>query len=205
MYQRKNFRELTFFQKLSFIFWNTLLASILLLLVGTLIWQEFVAEPPRLCIEMIDAAEEAPADPHESPLLMARSAGADPGVVLSKRIRGERSAPAQVVSPYPALIASILSEKNDLYFWAGNQFQYILADAALADLRQVLPQSLLDAYQEKLVYTAPLLEGGYPCAIALEGNWWAMENGQYDSCCVGVDRNAKNLDQAVNFLTFILG
>lgn len=203
MYQKKNFRELTFFQKLAFLFWNILLASILLLLVGTLIWQEFIAEPPRLCIEMIDAVQEAA--PDESAVCMARSAATDPGIVLSKRIQGDRSAAPQVISPYPALIASILSEKNDLYFWTGTQFQYILADTALTDLRQVLPQALLEQYRDQLIYSAPQLEGGYPCAIALENNWWAMENGQYDSCCVGIDRNAKNLDQAVDFLTCILG
>ena len=100
---------------------------------------------------------------------------------------------------------SMLSEKNDLSVWTGSQFQYILIDTALTDLRQILPEALLEQYRDQLIYSGPLLEGGYPCAIALENNWWAMENGQYESCCVGVDRNAKNLDQAVNFLTFILG
>ena len=196
MYRKKSFREMTLFQKISFLFWNMLLSLILLLLVGTLVWQTFFAPPSRLCIEMLDAAEQPEA------AVMARSAGPEP--VLSRRIRGDRSAQPMTCSPYPALISSILSEKNDLYFWTGSQFEYILKKSALADLRQVLPQGLLEQYRDQLVYTAPLLEGGYPCAISLDHNWWAMENGQYDACCVGVDRNAKNLDQAVEFLTFIL-
>ena len=178
-------------------FWDLFLGAIMLLLVGTLLCESFLPQPSGLCIEMIDAGQ-----PVQSRMVMSRRA--ESPLRLSRRIQGDESTAPMPCSPYPALVCSILSEKNDLYFWVGRQFQDMLAVGALTDLRQILSPALLEQYRDQLVYTGPLLEGGYPCAIELKNNWWAMENGQYELCCVGVDRNSRNMDQAVQFLNFIL-
>lgn len=86
------------------------------------------------------------------------------------------------------------------FFYSLGEFDY------MADIRDYLPDEILDRYKDDIV-TVKSVETGkeYPIGIKLEDNAWIDETGWYpDSCVVGLAEGLKNSDLAVEFIEKIL-
>ena len=82
------------------------------------------------------------------------------------------------------------------FFYSRGEFDY------LADIREYLPEELLEKYKDDLVYVKSIETGKkYPIGIKLEKNAWVKETGWYpDTCVVGLADGLKNKDLAVKFI-----
>lgn len=82
------------------------------------------------------------------------------------------------------------------FFYSLGEFDY------LADIREYLPEELLEKYKDDLVYVKSTETGKkYPIGIKLEKNAWVKETGWYpDTCVVGLAAGLKNKDLAVKFI-----
>lgn len=82
------------------------------------------------------------------------------------------------------------------FFYSQGEFDY------LADIREYLPEELLEKYKDDLVYVKSTETGKkYPIGIKLEKNAWVKETGWYpDTCVVGLAEGLKNKDLAVKFI-----
>lgn len=82
------------------------------------------------------------------------------------------------------------------FFYSLGEFDY------LADIREYLPEELLEKYKDDLVYVKSIETGEkYPIGIKLEKNAWVKETGWYpDTCVVGLADGLKNKDLAVKFI-----
>lgn len=95
---------------------------------------------------------------------------------------------------------------QELIFGTGKWYEETLIHSgALMDLSKVLPESLLEACGDALVYSkATETEPSYPCAIKLDDSAWLKQSGYYKTCYVGVFTNTDNLKMATECLTYIL-
>ena len=101
----------------------------------------------------------------------------------------------------------LASGGKDIFFATEEVFGAYAEDGAVTDLTGLLPEDLLQKYQDKLVYTR--LHGAgdeYPCGIRLSDNPWMKANGYYlfGECVVGVLSLSDNHQAATDFLTFLL-
>ena len=82
------------------------------------------------------------------------------------------------------------------FFYSLGEFDY------LADIREYLPEELLEKYKDDLVYVKSTETGKKsPIGIKLEKNAWVKETGWYpDTCVVGLAEGLKNKDLAVKFI-----
>ena len=82
------------------------------------------------------------------------------------------------------------------FFYSLGEFDY------LADIREYLPEELLEKYKDDLVYVKSTETGKkYPIGRKLEKNAWVKETGWYpDTCVVGLAEGLKNKDLAVKFI-----
>lgn len=82
------------------------------------------------------------------------------------------------------------------FFYSLGEFDY------LADIREYLPEELLEKYKDDLVYVKSTeTRKKYPIGIKLEKNAWVKETGWYpDTCVVGLAEGLKNKDLAVKFI-----
>jgi len=82
------------------------------------------------------------------------------------------------------------------FFYSLGEFDY------LADIREYLPEDLLEKYKEDFVYVKSTETGKkYPIGIKLKGNAWVEKTGWYpDTCVVGLAAGLKNKDLAVKFI-----
>lgn len=82
------------------------------------------------------------------------------------------------------------------FFYSLGEFDY------LADIREYLPEELLEKYKDDLVYVKSTETGKkYPIGIKLEKNAWVKETDWYpDTCVVGLADGLKNKDLAVKFI-----
>lgn len=82
------------------------------------------------------------------------------------------------------------------FFYSLGEFDY------LADIREYLPEDLLEKYKEDFVYVKSTETGKkYPIGIKLKDNAWVEKTGWYpDSCVIGLAEGLKNSDLAVKFI-----
>lgn len=82
------------------------------------------------------------------------------------------------------------------FFYSLGEFDY------LADIREYLPEDLLEEYKEDFVYVKSTETGKkYPIGIKLKDNAWVEKTGWYqDTCVVGLAEGLKNKDLAVKFI-----
>ena len=95
-----------------------------------------------------------------------------------------------------------MTQSVDVFF-ADYDFFYLLGEFDyLADIREYLPEELLEKYKDDLVYVKSTETGKkYPIGINLEKNAWVKETGWYpDTCVVGLADGLKNKDLAVKFI-----
>ena len=95
-----------------------------------------------------------------------------------------------------------MTQSVDVFFADYNFFYSLGEFDYLADIREYLPEELLEKYKDDLVYVKSTETGKkYPIGIKLEKNAWVKETGWYpDTCVVGLADGLKNKDLAVKFI-----
>ena len=185
--------------------WEAVFTVYLVCLLGSWIYLEYVEPKPILSIEMIDGARDsAQSEAFEGFMEQEGYVCTGDTVKIGKSIQIGNGPDDLKVSPNNLLFCKVNMYNTDLYFWDDQDIQYTLAGQDLMDLREILPEEVLKACEERLIYTGPILKGGYPCGIHLENCEWVAENGFYQDCAVGISRNVQNPQLVSDFIQYIL-
>lgn len=186
--------------------WHTVLAALLIFLLGSWIWQDYLTPQPLLRVEMIDSNIES----SDAGAFRAFVEGAgyhydENSIALGKEMRFNIPRVRGEVRPNPGsmLLANVMSQRTDLYFWQSPGLAQQLSKKVLVDLREILPQETLERNADKLVYSENSLDA-FPCGIRLDGNAWIEEHNYYDHCTVGVADTAADRALAADFLNYLL-
>ena len=188
--------------------WHVVLAGLLLFILGSWIWQDFLAEQPLLNVEMLDAQVHTGCTDSFAPFLQdAGYSYSENAVSLGTRLQFQPSNVNPICNHFRLLLCKVMEAKTDLYFWDYWNLQPYLTSSVLLDLREVLPPEVLEAHADDLIYSAEDKETGdvYPCGIYLRNNDWVQSNDYYgEECAVGIANSARNPEIAGAFLRYIL-
>ena len=138
-----------------------------------------------------DFLKENGLDPDKSEVLVSSNLGAS-----ANENDGASAESIQMIQ------SRFMTQSVDVFF-ADYDFFYSLGEFDyLADIREYLPEELLEKYKDDLVYVKSTETGKkYPIGINLEKNAWVKETGWYpDTCVVGLADGLKNKDLAVKFI-----
>lgn len=138
-----------------------------------------------------DFQKENGLDPDKSEVLVSSNLGAS-----ANENDGASAESIQMIQ------SRFMTQSVDVFF-ADYDFFYSLGEFDyLADIREYLPEELLEKYKDDLVYVKSIETGKkYPIGIKLEKNAWVKETGWYpDTCVVGLADGLKNKDLAVKFI-----
>ena len=138
-----------------------------------------------------DFLKENGLDPDKSEVLVSSNLGAS-----ANENDGASAESIQMIQ------SRFMTQSVDVFF-ADYDFFYSLGEFDyLADIREYLPEELLEKYKDDLVYVKSIETGKkYPIGIKLEKNAWVKETGWYpDTCVVGLAEGLKNKDLAVKFI-----
>lgn len=138
-----------------------------------------------------DFLKENGLDPNKSEVLVSSNLGAS-----ANENDGASAESIQMIQ------SRFMTQSVDVFF-ADYDFFYSLGEFDyLADIREYLPEELLEKYKDDLVYVKSTETGKkYPIGIKLEKNAWVKETGWYpDTCVVGLADGLKNKDLAVKFI-----
>lgn len=138
-----------------------------------------------------DFLKENGLDPDKSEVLVSSNLGAS--------VNESDGASAESIQ---MIQSRFMTQSVDVFF-ADYDFFYSLGEFDyLADIREYLPEELLEKYKDDLVYVKSIETGKkYPIGIKLEKNAWVKETGWYpDACVVGLADGLKNKDLAVKFI-----
>lgn len=138
-----------------------------------------------------DFLKENGLDPDKSEVLVSSNLGAS-----ANENDGASAESIQMIQ------SRFMTQSVDVFF-ADYDFFYSLGEFDyLADIREYLPEELLEKYKDDLVYVKSIETGKkYPIGIKLEKNAWVRETGWYpDTCVVGLADGLKNKDLAVKFI-----
>jgi len=138
-----------------------------------------------------DFLKENGLDPDKSEVLVSSNLGAS-----ANENDGASAESIQMIQ------SRFMTQSVDVFF-ADYDFFYSLGEFDyLADIREYLPEELLEKYKDDLVYVKSTETGKkYPIGIKLEKNAWVKETGWYpDTCVVGLAEGLKNKDLAVKFI-----
>ena len=202
---KKDFEALSAREKMKYLFhkyiWEGIFIVYLAALLGSWIYVDYVADQPVLNVEMINGARDGTGVAAFQNFMNEQGYPcSEKSVHLGNQIQTNEIP----VNPSSLIISKAQTGKTDVYFWNEYQIGYTLAKQDLLDLRDVLPPEVIQKCQDRLIYNKPLLRGGYPCAIRLENDSWAEENGFYKGCVVGISRNARDPDLAAAFVEYII-
>ena len=138
-----------------------------------------------------DFLKENGLDPDKSEVLVSSNLGAS-----ANENDGASAESIQMIQ------SRFMTQSVDVFF-ADYDFFYSLGEFDyLADIREYLPEELLEKYKDDLVYVKSIETGKkYPIGIKLEKNAWVKETGWYpDTCVVGLADGLKDKDLAVKFI-----
>ena len=138
-----------------------------------------------------DFLKENGLDPDKSEVLVSSNLGAS-----ANENDGASAESIQMIQ------SRFMTQSVDVFF-ADYDFFYSLGEFDyLANIREYLPEELLEKYKDDLVYVKSTETGKkYPIGIKLEKNAWVKETGWYpDTCVVGLADGLKNKDLAVKFI-----
>lgn len=138
-----------------------------------------------------DFLKENGLDPDKSEVLVSSNLGAS-----ANENDGASAESIQMIQ------SRFMTQSVDVFFADYNFFYSLGEFDYLADIREYLPEELLEKYKDDLVYVKSIETGKkYPIGIKLEKNAWVKETGWYpDTCVVGLADGLKNKDLAVKFI-----
>ena len=207
--KKEQFRAMPLKKKIKYLTgkytWHIIFDLFVISLLGSWFYLEYMVEQPLLRIEMIDASLDAPSSAAFETFMEQEGLGCDDQKVKVSKVIQLGDEPQDIKGdPERLIYCRTAACRTDLYFWNDPYTEEALAKYDLCDLRTVLPPEVLLACEDRLIYTAPLLQGGYPCAIHLKDCQWIEENGLYEDCAVGISRNAKDTDLVQSFIEYII-
>ena len=108
---------------------------------------------------------------------------------------------------YSSVLTILEAGGADVYLSDKETFDLIAGTGNLQDLSEVLPEDIMQEYQDKLVYTTDgETNESYPCGIEITGNKWAKETGLYTGDCVIGAAYGDNTDGLTKkLISYILG
>lgn len=184
---------------------DLILGALLLFLLGSLFYEEHIRPPVCMNVEMINARADSSGGESFGPFLTEMGCPEENRTVeISKAFQLGNEESDLRIDPGCLLICRVGEGKTDLYFWDTGDLDAMLAKVALMDLREILPPEILLRYEEQLLFTGPVLQGGYPYGIVLEHNRWVRENNFYEDCRVGVARTVSDPELVREFLRYLL-
>ena len=101
-----------------------------------------------------------------------------------------------------------MTQSADVFFSDEDFFRCMAGTDYIADLRDYIPQEVLDQYSDQLIYEEDIITGETICAgVILHDNEWVKDTGWYEGgeTCVGLADGMVNEDLAVKMLLDILG
>ena len=206
----EKFKAMPFKKKLEHIWdyyrWQILITLVVALALGTWITQALSQKDPVLQIEMVNAYGNSDGSSAFQDFLEAEGREYyEDAVIIGKNVQMNGPDPTQNYGAAQMLFCTVAAGEPDLIFWDTDQVIPILNGGPLLDLREVLPEELLKANEDRLVY-GTYEEGGepYPCGIYLERNPWIMEHKYYVNCTASVSVSCKDRALAADFLTYLL-
>ena len=203
---KNEFKQLSLGRKLCYaagrFFWDAALAIFLISAVGTLIYEEHFKVQPVFQVDMINVNQDSTGQEAFREFLTQEGLSGET-VKIDKRFQFDNGPDSLHLIPEHLLVCNLSVGKTDVFFWNTSRMEQTLADMALMDLRCVLPPEFILANEDRLIYTAPLLEGGYPCGISLIDNDWVNENNYYTDCAVGISRTTAHPELTGEFLKYI--
>lgn len=185
--------------------WHILVTVVLVFALGSWIQGIVTHKEPVLQLEMINCYGNTPNGEAFEDFLNQQGVPYDPDAVLvGKNIQLNGPDISITFGAAQMLACSIAAGEPDLIFWETDELMPAL-EGALLDLREILPQELLDEYADSLVYAVDEETGEeYPCGIYTERNPWMMENKYYVNCSVSVPATCKNRELAGAFIQYML-
>ena len=105
-----------------------------------------------------------------------------------------------------SMIARLTSGDIDIFAASASIFAPYAAEGYLMNLKEIFTESELSEYEAYIVYTTDSKTNEtYPCAFDFSQNKWIKQHGYYsDSCQFGILYNSSNIEQAKDFLLYIL-
>ena len=104
-----------------------------------------------------------------------------------------------------SLIVRITSGDIDIFSAPADIFKPYLEEGYLMNLEEIFSKNELAQFDNIVYTTDPETNLTYPCAFDFSENSWIKEHGYYDgSCQFGILYNCKNLEQAKDFLLYML-
>ena len=203
---REQFHSLSIWGKIGYVIrrftWDAALGIFLIAAIGTLIYEDHFKEQPVMQVDMINVNTDS-TDGEAFEEFLAQQGLEGQTVKVDKRFQFDNGPGSLSLIPDHLLTCNLSVGKTDVFFWNTASMEQMLAERALIDLRYVLPQEFLMENEDRLIYTGPLLDGGFPCGISLVDNEWVRENNYYTDCAVGISRTADNQDLTGEFLQYI--
>ncbi len=129
-------------------------------------------------------------------------------VVIQQNMMFDRDNPEMMETNYNSmntLNALLSSATQDILFTNADIFGACAVQGALMDLRQILTEEMFETYESLILYVQDedTLEE-YPCGIKVDGNPWVQEHIKDYKGYVGIPRYADDVQQAKEFLLYLL-
>ena len=108
---------------------------------------------------------------------------------------------------YQSVLTILEARGADIYLSDRETFDLIASTGNLQDISQVLPEEIIDKYEDQLVFATDLeTDEKYPCGIELTGNEWLEETGLYTKdCVIGAAYGEAEDGLAEKMISYILG
>ena len=105
-----------------------------------------------------------------------------------------------------SLIAQLTSGTIDIFSASPDIMKPYMTEGYFMDLREILSADEISQYENLLVYTTDeKTNETYPCAFDFTNNEWIKTHKYYtESCYFGIMYNSPNLEQAKDFLLYLL-
>lgn len=106
---------------------------------------------------------------------------------------------------YDVLFGLVSSKTQEILFSQPKLFATCASQKVLVDLSSVLPQELLDAHSDRLLYVTDEDTGEeYPCGVNVEGNPWMEQVQKGYKGYVGIIHTTDAPQMAVDFMVYFL-
>ena len=206
----EKFKAMTPKQKLEHIWeyyrWHILVAVVLVFSLGSWIYGAVTEKDPIMQVEMINAYGNTPnSEAFQEFLEQEGLPYYEDAVIVGKNIQMTGPDPSANYAAAQMLFCTLAAGEPDLIFWDTDQVIPQLDGGPLLDLREILPEELLEKYEDSLVYAADGENGeDYPCGIYLQKNPWIVDKMYYVNCTVSVAVSCRDRKLAGDFITYLL-
>lgn len=195
MEQKTPFKELTFSQKIQYI-WDYYKIPIFLVIIGIIAVTAFIhgrlAQKNTvlsvLCVNVENSTtEDSGADIFNDYLTDNGYDLSKDEIALNKNICVDVDKSGLDYQNMAVLTAYFASNEYDICFMDDKTFDYYAKNVCFEDISKYLDKAVLEKYKDKLTYAT--IDGTeYPCGIRLsaDDNEFVKASGLYSSCTVGV-------------------